>query len=376
MVNMHIPFVNLGRFYSKHKDQILELTDNIGRSGVYILGDVVEEFERDFADFCGVDHAISVGNGTDALALGLTALNVGKDDEVIIPANSFISTAGAVIEAGATPICVDVENDQNICLNSIKNAISKKTKAIIVVHLNGNPARIDEIINEFKDTNIKIIEDAAQSIGAKVKDKKAGNFGNCGCFSLHPLKNFHMFGDAGMIITNSSETANKVKILRNHGLINRDTCEVFARNSRLDSLQASYGKYLLPYLDEWTDRVIDIAEYYNEQFSGYFYTPTTRPFTKSVFHNYVIQTSRRNELSNFLKQSGIETKVHYPIPICHQPAWKKHSLPPAIIPVAEKQKDEILSLPIYAELTDAEIEYVAKNVVTFFNENNLYREAV
>ena len=376
MVNMHIPFVNLSRFYSKHKDQILELTNNIGQSGVYILGDVVEEFERDFADFCGVDHAISVGNGTDALALSLTALNVGKGDEVIIPANSFISTAGAVIEAGATPICVDVEKDQNISLESVKKAVSKKTKAIIVVHLNGNPARIDEIIGEFKDTNIKIIEDAAQSIGAEVNDKKTGSFGNCGCFSLHPLKNFHMFGDAGMVITNSVETAHKVKILRNHGLINRDTCEIFSRNSRLDALQASYGKYLLPHLDEWTDRVIEIAEYYNEQFRGYFYTPKTRTSAKSVFHNYVIQTSERNELSHFLKQRGIETKVHYPIPICHQPAWKKHSLPSAVIPIVERQKDEILSLPIYAELTDAEIEYIAESVITFFNEKNLYREAV
>ncbi len=376
MVNMQIPFVNLSRFYLKHKDQILELTDKIGQSGVYILGDAVEEFEQDFADFCGAGHAISVGNGTDALALSLTALDVEKGDEVIIPANSFISTAGAVIEAGATPICVDVEKDQNISLEAITNAISKKTKAIIVVHLNGNPAQVDEIINEFKDTNIRIVEDAAQSIGAEVKGKKIGSFGDCGCFSLHPLKNFHMFGDAGMIVTNSVETANKVKTLRNHGLINRDTCEVFSRNSRLDALQASYGKYLLPYLDEWTNRVIEIAEYYNDQFSGYFYTPKTRPFTKSVFHNYVIQTSQRNELSDFLKQRGIETKVHYPIPICHQPAWKKHSLPPALIPVVERQKDEILSLPIYAELTDTEIEYIAKNVVKFFNERNLYREAI
>ena len=373
---MRIPFVDLSRFFSNHKQKILELTEEVGISGNYILGDVVEEFESDFANYCGVNYAISVGNGTDAIALSLRALNIGEEDEVIIPANSFISTAGAVIEAGARPVCVDVDPDQNISLKSIKNSITENTKAIIVVHLNGNPARIDEIINALDGSNIQIIEDAAQSIGATFNRRKTGSFGICGCFSLHPLKNFHMLGDAGMITTNSSELAKKLKVLRNHGLVDRDSCEFFSRNSRLDALQASYGKYLLPHLEIWTDRVIKIAEYYHQRFDNFFYVPKARFNSKPVFHNYVIQTPFRNELSNFLKLNGVDTKIHYPIPICEQPAWRNHSLPSAFIPIVQKQKEEILSLPIYAELTDLEVEYIADQVSSFFQQNQNLREAI
>jgi len=376
MDKMQVPFVDLSRFFAKHKTRILELTEEVGESGNYILGDIVEEFENDFAEYCGVDFAISVGNGTDAIALSLRALGIGIGDEVIIPANSFIATAGAVIEAGAKPICVDVEQDQNISLNSIQNSLSKRTRAIIVVHLNGNPANVQNIKNCFKGTNIKIIEDAAQSIGATLNDQLTGSFGDCGCFSLHPLKNFHMFGDAGMITTNSKDLAKELKILRNHGLIDRDRCAVFSRNSRLDALQASYGKYLLPFLDDWTDRVIKIAEYYHQHFEGLFYVPKTRDNVKSVYHNYVVQTPFRSELSNFLRLNGIDTKIHYPIPICEQPAWKSYSLPTANIPRVQKQKNEILSLPIYAELTDQEIEYVVDNVKAFYQNIFKFREVI
>ncbi len=376
MDKMRVPFVDLSRFFAKHKTRILELTEEVGESGNYILGDIVEDFENDFAEYCGVNFAISVGNGTDAIALSLRALRIGVGDEVIIPANSFIATAGAVIEAGAKPICVDVDQDQNISLNAIQNSLSEKTRAIIVVHLNGNPANIQNIKNVFKGSKIRIIEDAAQSIGATLNGELTGSFGDCGCFSLHPLKNFHMFGDAGMITTNSGDLAKELKILRNHGLIDRDRCEVFSRNSRLDTLQASYGKYLLPYLDDWTDRVIKIAEYYNQNFEGLFYIPRTRDNVKSVYHNYVIQTPLRGELSNFLQLHGIDTKIHYPIPICEQPAWQNCSLPTADIPMVQRHKEEILSLPIYAELTDLEIEYVVDNVKAFYRNTIKVRKAI
>ena len=376
MDKMLVPFVDLSRFFAKHKTRILELTEEVGESGNYILGDIVEDFENDFAEYCGVNFAISVGNGTDAIALSLRALGIGVGDEVIIPANSFIATAGAVIEAGAKPICVDVDQDQNISLNAIQNSLSEKTRAIIVVHLNGNPANIQNIKNVFKGSKIRIIEDAAQSIGATLNGELTGSFGDCGCFSLHPLKNFHMFGDAGMITTNSGDLAKELKILRNHGLIDRDRCEVFSRNSRLDTLQASYGKYLLPYLDDWTDRVIKIAEYYHQNFDGLFYIPRTRDNVKSVYHNYVIQTPFRGELSNFLQLNGIDTKIHYPIPICEQPAWQNYSLPIADIPMVQRHKEEILSLPIYAELTDLEIEYVVDNVRAFYRNTIKVREAI
>ena len=376
MDKIKVPFVDLGRFYKKHREKILELTDQVGNSGIYILGNIVEEFERDFATYCGVNHAISVGNGTDALALCLHALDIGPGDEVIIPANSFIATAGAVVEVGAIPICVDVDTEQNISIDAIENAVTQKTKAIIVVHLNGNPARIKKIEKRFKNTNIKIIEDAAQSIGAEIDGKRTGSFGECGCFSLHPLKNFHMFGDGGMITTNSTEMKIKLDRLRNHGLIDRNKCEEFSRNSRLDALQASYGKYLLPYLEDWTERVIKIAEYYHSEFNEFCYVPKTREHVRSVYHNYVIQTQNRNELSLYLQEYGIETKIHYPIPIVEQPAWQKLSVKSEPVPFVKKQKEEILSLPIYAELNDIEVEYVAQKVKGFFLETQLVKEAV
>lgn len=376
MSKMQVPFVDLSRFFNKHKQNILKLTDTVGKSGIYILGEIVEKFEKDFAEFCGVKYAISVGNGTDALALSLKSLDISKGDEVIIPGNSFIATAGAVIEVGATPICVDVKKDQNICINSINGSISPKTKAIIVVHLNGKPVQIEEIKKAISGTDIKIIEDAAQSIGAELNGQKTGSLGVCGCFSLHPLKNFHLIGDAGMITTNSAKLAKKLKILRNHGLIDRDKCQYFSRNSRLDTLQASFGSYLLPHLDAWTDRVIKIAEYYQNYLNGKLFLPNADVNSKHVFHNFVVQTPFRNELSNYLKFNGVETKIHYPIPICEQPAWKNLSLPQAIIPRVKKQKDMILSLPIYAELTDLEVEYVAKSVDSFFSTNKSFRDAV
>ena len=376
MSKMQIPFVDLSRFFKKHKQEILRLTDAIGESGIYILGEIVEKFEQDFAQFCGVKYAISVGNGTDALALSLKSLDIGEGDEVIIPGNSFIATAGAVIEVGATPVCVDVKKDQNICINSIKESISSKTRAIIVVHLNGKPVQIKEIKEAISGSNIKIIEDAAQSIGAEINGQTTGGFGVCGCFSLHPLKNFHLIGDAGMITTNSEELAKKLKILRNHGLIDRDKCQYFSRNSRLDTLQASFGSYLLPHLDEWTDRVIKIAEYYQNSLHGKLFVPYADVESKHVFHNFVVQTPFRNELSNFLNVNGVETKIHYPIPICEQPAWKNHNLPNAAIPRIHKQKDMILSLPIYAELTDLEVEYVADSIDNFFTEHQSFRDAI
>ena len=376
MDKIKVPFVDLGRFYKNHRDKILELTDQVGNSGIYILGNIVQEFEKDFATYCGVNHAISVGNGTDALALCLHALDIGLGDQVIIPANSFIATAGAVVEVGAIPICVDVDTEQNISIEAIEKALTQKTKAIIVVHLNGNPARIDEIEKRFKDTNIKIIEDAAQSIGAEINGRKTGSFGNCGCFSLHPLKNFHMFGDGGMITTDSKEIKIKLDRLRNHGLIDRNKCEKFSRNSRLDTLQASYGRYLLPYLEGWTERVINIAEYYHSEFKELFYIPKTRESVRSVYHNYVIQSPHRNELSLYLQEHGIETKIHYPIPIVEQPAWQKLSLKREPVPFVSKQKEQILSLPIYAELTDMEVKYVAERVKGFFLETQLVRKAV
>ena len=185
-----------------------------------------------------------------------------------------------------------------------------------------------------------------------------------------------MFGDGGMITTNSTEMKIKLDRLRNHGLIDRNKCEEFSRNSRLDALQASYGKYLLPYLEDWTERVIKIAEYYHSEFKEFCYVPKTREHVRSVYHNYVIQTQNRNELSLYLQEYGIETKIHYPIPIVEQPAWQKLSVKSEPVPFVKKQKEEILSLPIYAELNDIEVEYVAQKVKGFFLETQLVKEAV
>ena len=252
---MQVPFVNLGLQYTFLRDQILSKFDEISKKGEYILGSELEKFEQEFSDFCGTKFAIGVGNCSDALSFSMIALGIKKEDEVLIPGNSFIATACTVANIGAKPVFIDVLDDFNIDPQKIQKVISKKTKAIIPVHLTGRMADMNQIMQIAKENNLYVIEDAAQ---ASINNKKSGSFGNTGCFSLHPLKNLHAQGDGGEITTNDEKIYYFIKKLRNHGLRNRDECEFWGYNSRLDNIQAGIARIKLQYIDEWNKRFIEI----------------------------------------------------------------------------------------------------------------------
>jgi dTDP-3-amino-2,3,6-trideoxy-4-keto-D-glucose/dTDP-3-amino-3,4,6-trideoxy-alpha-D-glucose/dTDP-2,6-dideoxy-D-kanosamine transaminase len=367
--NFKVPFVNLGIHYKNLKDEIIQKFDDISSQGSYVLTNELNEFEKNFANFCGTKYAIGVANGTDALILSMKAIGIKEGDEVITAPNSFIASAGAIAAVGATPVFVDVNEDYNINPDLIENAITEKTKAIMPIHLTGRPAEMNKIIEIANSHNLKIIEDAAQAIGAEYKGKKVGSFGISGCFSLHPLKNLHVQGDGGIITTNNTEFFEKIIKLRNHGLKNRDECEFWGYNSRLDSIQAGIGNIKLKKIDDWNNRYREIASIYREglkEINNHLIVPKDKDYENPVYHNFVIETQRRDELVQHLLNNGIETKVHYPIPLHLQEAASSLGYFKGDFPVCELQTTKILSLPIYPELTNEQIELVIKNIKSFF----------
>lgn len=360
-----IKFVDLGAQYTLLKSDIINKFDELSSQGDYILSSELKKFEENFASFCETKYAVGVANGTDALILSLKALGIKEGDEVITVPNSFVATAGAITAIGAKPVFVDVREDYNINPNLIKDKITEKTKAIIPVHLTGRIAAMDEILNIAKEYNLSVIEDAAQAIGAKYKGKKAGSFGNTGCFSLHPLKNLHVQGDGGVITTNDAYLYEKLIKLRNHGLKNRDECELWGLNSRLDVIQAAIGNIKLNYIDEWNQKHQKIAEEYKKGLKDVIKVPTDTNCEQPVYHNFIIQTNNREKLQKYLLEKGIETKIHYPIPIHLQEAAKSLGYRKGDFPVCEEQAKKILSLPIHPELTYEQIEEVIENIVFY-----------
>lgn len=368
MPNNKIPFINLStQFISLEKD-LIEAFIKVGRSGNYILGKEVELFERNIAEYCGSSYAIGVGNGSDALFLILKALGIGVGDEVITAPNSFIATAWVIAATGAKPVFVDVDEDLNISPELLKLAINEKTKAVIPVHLAGRPAKMDEICALTKDKGIHVLEDAAQAIGAKYKNKRVGSLGIAAGFSLHPLKNLGVYGDGGIITTSDRSLANKIKILRNHGLVNRDECVIWGFNSRLDELQAAFGNVKLKHLDEWNGRCREIAAEYQRGLIGVVDLPVDADHEECVYHNFIIRTKNRNELMEFLINKGIETKIHYPIPIHLQECAKGLGYKAGDFPNAERYSREMISLPICPDLDEKDIAKIIDAVQSFYNK--------
>ena len=363
---MRVPFVNIGLQYKKLRSQILKKFDQLSKNGEYILGSELELFENEFARYCDSKYAVGVGNGSDALTFSLLSLNINLSDEVIIPANSFIATAWTVANVGATPVFADVLDDYNIDPYEIKKKITKKTKAIIPVHLTGNMAKMNEIIKIAKEYNLKIIEDAAQAVGASIKGKKSGSFGALGCFSLHPLKNLHVHGDGGVITTNNKNTYSFLKKIRNHGLKNRDELEFWGYNSRLDNIQAAIARIKLKHLDKWNKRFNHIANKYTKKLTDKVHTPIVSKKNYSVFHRYIIMVENREKLQKYLLQCGIETKINYPIPLHLQQASKNLSYKKGSLPNVEKQASKILSLPIYPDLSNEKVDYIIKKINNFY----------
>lgn len=353
------------------EDMLSDIKELLLKTGQFTLGPQVNEFETRFAQLCQTKYAIGVNSGTDALFLSMKALNIGSGDEVITAPNSFIATTASIANAGAKPVFVDINDEYNIDPDLIEDAITPRTKAIMPVHLTGSPADMPKIMDIANRRNLYVIEDAAQAVSASIDGKPVGSFGNTGCFSFHPLKNLNVWGDGGIIVTNSKEPFDKIILLRNHGLKNRDECEVFSYNSRLDTLQAIVANRLMNDLDEITNTRIRNARIYDEALSklGDCVTiPPRKGNVKQVFHTYVIQAKDRNKLYQYLVENGIEAKIHYPVPIHLQEASEYLGYKEGDFPVCEAQARSIITLPVHQHLTDDQLAYVVDTIKKFYNK--------
>ncbi|MEO0248159.1 MAG: DegT/DnrJ/EryC1/StrS family aminotransferase [candidate division WOR-3 bacterium] len=362
---MHVPFVDLKMQYEAIQKELNAELQKVFEKTAFILGPTLKEFEEAFARYCGVKHAIGVANGTDALILALKALGIGPGDEVITAVNTFIATAEAIIHAGATPIFVDCDpQTYTIDVSQIRDKITSRTRAIIPVHLYGQPADMDPILGIAKNRGIHVIEDAAQAHGALYKNRRAGSLGDVACFSFYPAKNLGAYGDAGAVVTNDEKIALTVRKLRDHGGVEKYQHDLIGYNSRLDTLQAAVLLVKLKYLDAWNRRRQEHAQLYNELLSQIpgIVTPTVLDRATHVYHLYVVRVERgnRDELQRFLRERGVHTGIHYPQPLHLTPAFSWLGYQAGDFPIAERYAQQILSLPMYPELTREQIEYVAE----------------
>jgi dTDP-3-amino-2,3,6-trideoxy-4-keto-D-glucose/dTDP-3-amino-3,4,6-trideoxy-alpha-D-glucose/dTDP-2,6-dideoxy-D-kanosamine transaminase len=351
-------------------DEILEEIRQLVLSGAFTLGPQVAEFEGKFAELIGTKYAVGVNSGTDALMLSLKALGIGHGDEVITAANTFIATAGAINAIGATPVFVDVTPYYTLDINQVEDAITPKTKAIMPVHLTGEPVDMADLQALGSRHNISIVEDACQAILAEFRQQKAGTFGVMAGFSLHPLKNLNVWGDAGVVVTDSEEYYEKLKLLRNHGMENRDEIACFGYNSRLDSLQAIVGNWLINQVQDITDKRIGNAQRYDIEFADiadYINIPFRRPHTKRVYHLYMIQVRERDALYTCLQNKGISAKIHYPIPLFLQKGLSHLGYKKGDFPEAERQADSIISLPVDQHLTVEQQQFVIESIREFYS---------
>lgn len=368
---MKIPYISLGQQNIAIKDQLIAEFWKVMESGQFIMGEALTNFEKSFAAIAGTKYALGMANGTDALFLSLKAIGIKEGDEVITAPNSFLASASSVALMGGKPVFADVREDFNLDPDKVEKAITPKTKAIIAVHLTGRPAPMDELLAIAKKHNIHIIEDCAQAVGAEYKGKPVGSLGIAGCFSLHPLKNLAAAGDGGVITTNDDKVHAYLLKARNHGLKNRDECDFWSYNSRLDNLQAALLNVKLTQLNKWTDRRREIANIYYEKLKGLdLILPHDKPYEKAVYHTFIIQSKMRNQLKDFFATVGVDTKIHYPIPIHLQEAAKYLGYKKGDFPVTERQAETILSLPVYPELTDAQVNYVADMIVEFYKKHS------
>lgn len=361
-----IPYARLGDRAAEVKQALLAAVERVVDGGNYILGPEVDAFEREFAAFCGTKYALGVDNGTSALILALKALGVGPGDEVITAPNSFIASVSSIVVCGATPVLADISPDFNIDPNKIEAAITSKTKAIMPVHLTGRPAKMEEINALAKTHRLSVIEDSAQSVGAKLNGKRVGGLSSVGCFSLHPLKNLHAFGDAGIMTFNDDAQYEYLKKARNHGFKNRNECDFFSYNFRLDELQAAMLRVQLSHLEEWTETRRRKAFRYNEELKDVVLVPEEGKNEYCVFQTYVARAERRDDLIEALQKAGVDAKIHYPIPIYRQKAAASLKYTDADFPVAAKASHEIISLPLYPRLTEDEQGLIISTIRKFY----------
>lgn len=362
-----IPFVDLKMEYEELMKEINQAVQTVLESGQFILGKEVETFEKEFSKYVGTKFGIGVNSGSDALFVALKTLGIGKGDEIITVSHTFISTVDAISRNEANPVFVDVDLETyTIDIAQIEKKISPKTRAIIPVHLYGHPADMEPIMEIAEKHNLFVIEDACQAHGAQYKHAKVGGIGHIGCFSFYPSKNLGAYGDAGMITTNNEELANKLKKMRNYGESRKYYYDFVGVNSRLDEMQAAVLRVKLRYLDEWNEKRRKLAKLYDALLDNTdIVTPVEREYAKHVYHLYVVRHKRRNELQQYLLNRGIETLIHYPIPVHLQEAYKINDK----LPVTEKICSEILSLPMFPWLKESEVEEISENVKRYFRSN-------
>lgn len=361
-----IPSLDVGASYSELKDEVDEAVARVLQSGWYLLGEELTRFEREFADYLGVKHCIGVGNGLEALHLSLRAMGVKAGDEVIVPSNTYIATWLAVSYAGAAPVPVEPdERTYNIDPNRIEEAVSSRTRAILPVHLYGQPADMDPIVEIARRHNLQVLEDAAQAQGACYKGRRVGGFGAAAGWSFYPGKNLGAFGDAGAVTTNDDDLAERVRMLRNYGSRLKYVNEVQGFNSRLDELQAAVLRVKLKHLDSWNARRQRVAELYYEGLKGTALgLPYMPSWAKPVWHQFVVRSKGRDALQRRLLEAGVSTQIHYPIPPHLQGAYRHLGLPPGRFPISEGMHEEVLSLPMGPHLGAAKAASVVEAVLS------------
>jgi dTDP-4-amino-4,6-dideoxygalactose transaminase len=357
-----IPFVDLKAQYLSIQSEIDEAIQSVINQTAFIGGSYAAKFEKEFADFHGVKHCIACANGTDSLEILLQAMGVGSGDEVLVPALSWISTSEAVSTVGATPVFVDIDPDlYTIDLDLIEAKITKKTKAIIPVHIYGQPVDMIRLMEIAKKHDLKVLEDCAQAHSATINGQKIGTFGDCASFSFYPGKNLGAYGDSGGMITNDSEIERVARMIANHGQEGKHNHLMEGRNSRMDGIQAAVLSVKLKYLNQWTDARIANAKIYDELLKGKeVLTPKVEENGKHVFHLYVIRSKNRDALMAKLKAEGIGVAIHYPTALPFLACYKEMGHQPSDFPVAYEMTQEILSLPMFAELSETMIQDVCK----------------
>jgi len=375
-----VPFLDLTRQQTKIKTEILSATQKVYEKGRFILGEEVSAFEKEFSHYCGVRHGVGVGSGTDALYLALKAAGIGEEDEVVTVANSFVATALAISFTGAKPLFIDIDpktytmdpNSLELLLKREKIKKSgRKIRAVVPVHLYGYPADMDSILNIANRYGLLVIEDACQAHGAKYGRRKVGSFGAMGCFSFYPTKNLGGYGDGGMVVTDHHKYDQKLRLLRCYGEREKYHHILKGHNSRLDEIQAAILRVKLKHLDQWNEARRKKAELYTKMLSpSGVICPWEKKGVRHVYHLYTIETGKRDTLQTFLKKKGVETLIHYPIPIPFQRAYRELGYRRGDLPLTNRWSHKILSLPFFPEMEESEMEEVAEGIRSFFKTNN------
>ena len=364
---MRVPFVDLQTQYRNLEAEILPRIRKVMEEGSFILGPEVREFEQRFAEFCGVKHCVGVASGCDALLLAMKACGIGPGDEVITVTNTYIATVLAITAAGAKPVLVDCLPDSYLMDHEqVSQAVTPSTRAIIPVHLYGQAADMDAILSIAAEHDLVVIEDAAQAHGATYKGRPCGSMGKVGCFSFYPGKNLGAYGDGGAVVTDDAQVADTLRMLGNYGQREKYRHEVAGWNSRLDSMQAAVLNVKLKRLTTWNDARRAHARQYRELLADTsLVLPVEVPGNRHVYHLFVIQVARRDELLAFLGERGISCGIHYPIPVHMQKAYACLGYPPGRFPRAERVAGRLLSLPMFAELTEEQVELVCRSIKEF-----------